>query len=211
MKDLVIIGAGDFGREIVNIVFRINQQQPTWHILGFVDDAPTKQNTLIDGFPVLGNSQWLQEYSQEVYAICSLGRSQSRKQAIERFSSPLIHWATLIDPAAQLYHDACVGNGSVICGGSILAINVHVGNHVLVNLNCTLGHDDVVNDYCVINPGVNVSGNVLINECVDLGTGSKIIQGHSIFQNTIIGAGAVVIQDITVPGTYVGVPTKKVK
>lgn len=211
LKDLIIVCAGDFGREIVNIVSRINLVLPTWNLLGFVDDTPDKINAFIDGIPVLGDIQWLETYPKNVYAVCSLGQSKSRRAVVSKFKSPFIHWATLIDPDAKLYNNATVGDGSIICGGSILAINTHVGNHVLVNLNCTLGHDDVVSDYCVINPGVNVSGNVMLGKCVDLGTGSKIIQRHIICENTVIGAGAVVVKDIVASGTYVGVPAQKIK
>ena len=211
MKNLVIICAGDFGREIVNIVNRINRQEPTWNLLGFVDDTPAKQNTVIDGCPVLGTTQWLNHLEEDIYAVCSLGQSQIRQKVIEKCSSPRIHWATLIDPDARLYQQAVVGEGSIICGGTVLAINVHVGHHVLVNLNCTLGHDDIIGDFCVINPGVNVSGNVSLGRCVDLGTGAKIIQRNSICSNTMVGAGAVVLHDITESGVYVGVPVKKAK
>ena len=43
-----------------------------------------------------------------------------------------------------------------------------------------------------------------------IGIGSSIIQGVEIGEGTSIGAGSVVIKDITEPGTYVGVPIKKI-
>ena len=212
MKDLIIIGAGDFGREISNIVERINAAgTDQWNLLGFVDDAPTMQGKTVDHYPVLGSCDWLKNYPKEIYAICSLGVSATRKKVISKLCGVNIKWATLIDPDARVYRDAEVGEGSVICGGSILAINAKVRKHVVMNLNCTLGHDSIVNDYSVINPGVNVSGKVQIGQCVDLGTGTKIIQGHSICDDVTVGAGGVVVKDINEIGTYVGVPVKKIK
>lgn len=212
MKDLVIIGAGDFGREMANVVHRINdnQNEPEWNLVGFVDDNETIQGTLIDGISVIGTTEWLNNSADDIYAICSLGVSKTRKKVIEKISNSKIKWATLIDPDARVYADAEVGEGSIICGGSILAINTKVHGHVVVNLNCTLGHDDVIKDYCVVNPGVNVSGKVVAEECVDLGTGAKVLQGLHIGEGATVGAGGVVIKDVPEHVTAVGVPVKVV-
>ncbi len=210
MKDLVIIGAGDFGREIANVVERINavKKEAEWNLLGFIDDNAAIQNAVIDGYPVLGTIQYLNDYQKEIYAICSLGVSKTRKKVIEKVINPLVKYASLVDPDARVYKDAEVGEGSIICGGSILAINAKVKRHVVVNLNCTLGHDDVIEDYCVVNPGVNVSGKVVVGPCSDLGTGTRVIQGLRVGPDVTIGAGGIVVRDATEPGIYVGVPAK---
>ena len=211
MKDLVIIGAGDFGREIAEVTERINTVKPKWTILGFIDDNLDIQGKLIDGYQVLGTIDWLNTYDKEVFAICSLGVSKTRKKVIDKVNNTNIKWATLIDPDARLHKDAEVGKGTIVCGGSRLAINVKLGNHCIVNFNCTLGHDDIIHDYCVVNPGVNVSGKVVAGECVDFGTGSKVLQGLTIGDNTVIGAGAVVLKSLEGNCTAVGIPAKVIK
>lgn len=210
MKDLVIIGAGDFGREIANVVDRINKvnTEPIWNLKGFIDDNLDIQGSKVDGYTVIGTTEELNNFKGAVYAICSLGVARIRKRVINKINNPAIKYATLIDPDARLYNNASVGEGSIICGGSILAINTRVGNHVIVNLNCTLGHDDIIDDYSVVNPGTNISGKVYIKECCDLGTGSKVIQGLSIGPHTVIGAGAAVIRNIPANCVAVGVPAR---
>lgn len=209
-KDLVIIGAGDFGREMANIVERINESRSNkeWNLIGFVDDNEKIQSMKIDGIPVVGKIDCLNKTRKELYAICAVGVASTRKKVIEKIHNPNIKYATLIDPDARVYRDATVGEGSIICGGTIMSINTHVGDHVIVNLNCTLGHDAIVEQYSVINPGVNISGKVTVKECTDLGTGAKVIQGLRIGPKVTVGAGAVVIRDIVEEGTYVGVPAK---
>lgn len=213
MKDLVIIGAGDFGREMANVVERINaiRENPEWDLIGYIDDNPDIQGNIIDGYKVIGTTDYLNTVDQEIFAICSLGVARVRKKVIEKIRNSNIKYATLIDPDARIYKGASVGKGSIICGGSILAIDTKVGDHVVVNLNCTLGHDDIVENYCVINPGVNVSGKVIVRECSDLGTGMKAIQGLSIGPNTTVGAGSVVLRDIEKNCVAVGVPAKPIK
>lgn len=213
MKKIAIVGAGDFGREIANVVYRINSSKENneWELVGFFDDDPSFHSKTIDGYPVLGTIEDLNHSNEELYIICSLGVAQTRIKVINKIANNKIKYATLIDPDARIYEGASVGEGSVICGGSILAINTHLGRHVIVNLNCTLGHDDIVEDYCVVNPGVNVSGKVVIKEGCDLGTGSKIIQGLTIGENTTIGAGAVVVKDIPENCVAVGTPASPIK
>lgn len=213
MKDLVIIGAGDFGREMANVIERINdiEDEPIWNIKGFIDDNQNIQGSIIDGYTVIGTTEDLNNAQTEIYAICSLGVSNTRKRIIQKINNPNVKYATLIDPDARVYKNATVGEGSIICGGSILAINTKVGNHVIVNLNCSLGHDDIIDDYCVINPGVNISGKVIVKECCDLGTGMKAIQGLAIGPNTTVGAGAVVLHDIQEDCVAVGIPAKPIK
>lgn len=210
MKKLIIICAGDFGREIANVVERINSEadEPEWDLLGFIDEDEEKTGDNVDGYPVLGTMDYLNELTEEAYAICSVGEAKIRRKIIQGVTNPLIRFATLIDPDARVYRGASVGVGSVICGGSILAIGSKVGDHAIVNLSSTVGHDSKVGDYSVVNPGVNISGDVNVGECCDLGTGSCIIQQKKIGHDTVIGAGAAVIRDIPADCLAVGVPAK---
>lgn len=104
-----------------------------------------------------------------------------------------------------------IGEGSIICAGTILTVDISIGNHVIINLDCTLGHDDIIHDFVTIYPSVNISGNIVVGECVELGTGMQIIQGKNIGKESIIGAGAVVVRYIPDRCTAVGSPAKPIK
>ena len=147
----------------------------------------------------------------EVYAVCAVGAAKVRKSVIEKIQESSIKFATLIDPSALISKRVEVGEGTIICANSILTVDIKIGKHVIINLDCTIGHDDIIDDFVTIYPSVNVSGNVHLGECSELGTGMQIIQGKTVAKNTIIGAGAVVVRDIEVSGTYVGSPAKKIK
>lgn len=211
MKDLVIVGAGDFGREIASIVERINEIEPIWDLIGFVDDNEELTGLIIDGYKVVGDSNWLASYSKEIFAVCSLGDSVTRKKVIQKILiNPQVKFATLIDPAAILMRDDVkVEEGSVICAGTVLAINSHIGKHSIINLNCTIGHDTKTGDYFTAHPGTNISGKVVFGDACYCGTGSKVLQGLSVAENCVLGAGAVVVRNLGESGTYVGIPAKK--
>ena len=211
MKKLIIVGAGDFGREVSWVVERINVQAATWELLGFVDDTPEKQGTVIDGYPVLGPISMLEAVTEEVWVVCSIGTGRTRRKVMERvLANKNLHPATLIDPAAIVGRNARVGEGCVVCAGTVLAISSRLEAHTIVNLNCTIGHDTVLDPFCTVHPGTNVSGKVHVGACTDIGTGTKIIQGLSVCSECTLGAGSVVVRNITEPGTYVGVPARRI-
>lgn len=210
MKDLYIIGAGGFGREVAWLVERINEVNPTWNIKGFIDDNESLWGGVEGEYPVLGGCEYLNSLSN-VYVVCAVGAAKIRKIIIDKLKKSDVKFATLIDPSVLVSKRVEIGEGSIICAGTIITVDIKIGNHVIINLDCTIGHDDVIEDYVTIYPSVNVSGNVLIGECSELGTGMQIIQGKKVAPNTIIGAGAVVVKDCAESGTYVGSPAKRIK
>lgn len=212
IQDLIIIGAGGFGREVSWLVENINKQKPTWRLLGFADDNPSVAGNVLDGYPVLGNIEWLCTYEQPVNVVCSIANPTIRETIIKRCSSNTnISFATLIDPAATIGKNIEIGLGSIICSGTIVTIDAKIGNHSIVNLTCTIGHDVVLDDFVTIYPTVNISGHVTIGKHAEIGTGTQIIQGLTIGSDTIVGAGSVIIHDIPTRCTAVGVPAKPVK
>lgn len=210
MKDLYIIGAGGFGREVAWLIERFNEVEPTWNIKGFIDDDESLWGTKEDEYEVIGGCEYLKQQGN-IYAVCAVGSSRVRKIIVEKLKDSEIKFATLIDPSVLISKRVEIGEGTIICAGSIVTVDVKIGNHVIINLDCTIGHDDVIKDYVTIYPSVNVSGNVVLGECSELGTGMQIIQGRSVVAHTIIGAGAVVVKNIDEAGTYVGSPAKKIK
>lgn len=221
MKNIYIFGAGGFGREVAWLVERINEEcikksnEPEWNLCGFIDDNKNIIGEKCGKLEVLGDSDYLRgicEGGQENYIVCAIGNAKVRKLVVDKLSEiDGLHFATLIDPSVIMSDNIEIGKGTIICAGSILTVNIKIGCHVIINLSCTLGHDDVIEDCVTIYPSVNVSGNVHVGECVELGTGMQIIQGKKIGKDSILGAGAVVISDIEAGVTAVGCPAKIVE
>ncbi len=208
LKNLIIVGAGGFGREVAWLAERINAQNPTWNLLGFLDDTAEKANTTIGGYPVLGKIDTAPIYP-DAFFVCAIGASKSRKAVIKKMGN--VKFATLIDPSVLLSNRVKIGEGSIICAGTIMTVDISIGNHVIINLDCTVGHDAVLNDYVTLYPSVNISGMTNIGECSEMGTGTQIIQGKKVGCSSIVGAGAVVVRDIPEKCTAVGTPAKPIK
>ena len=212
MKDLIIFGASGFGREVAWAVERLNKVTPTWNLLGFMDDADDIQGSEINGYKVLGKTGDVGNYPDS-YFVVAVGDSRTRERIVANMKvvNPNIRFGTVIDPSVEMSELVTVGEGTIICAHTIITVNIEIGSHVIINLDCTIGHDAVLKDFVTLYPSVNVSGITNIGRLVELGTGMQIIQGKSVGDYSIVGAGAVVVKDIPAKCTAVGSPAKPIK
>lgn len=214
---LVIVGAGGFGREVKWLIERCNREQikntgySMWDLLGFIDDGIPKGRT-INGLPVLGGREWVLNLERECAVVCALGRAKSRKRMIDELSkNKRIFFPNVIDPSVIMAEDISLGKGNIICSGSILTVNIQIHDFAILNLDCTVGHDTVINSFVTLYPSVNLSGGVTVGECCEIGTGCHVIQNIEIGSQVILGAGAVVIRDIPENCVAAGNPAKVIK
>ncbi|GCD77318.1 transferase [Thermaurantimonas aggregans] len=207
--DIAIFGAGGFGREVELLINDINAHSvSSYNLIGYFDDK-FQPGTLFNGYPILGGIKELNAWSDDLALVLAVGNSLTRKRIYSEILNKNITYPSLIHPRATVnikYN--FIGKGVVICEGTILTCNIHIGDFVLINLQCTVGHDAAIESFASLMPGVNVSGNVKINSAVFIGTGAKIINNVEIGENSIIGAGAVVSKNIPANCTAVGVPAR---
>lgn len=183
-----------------------------WNIKGFIDDNEEIQGCGEGKYTVVGNCEYLNSIAsaREIYAVCAVGSAKVRKKIIEKLGKKVL-FPTVVDPSVLVSERVEIGEGSIICAGTIITVDIKIGKHVIVNLDCTVGHDAVLHDYVTVYPNVNISGNVDVGECAEMGTGMQIIQGKKIGTGSIVGAGAVVIKDIPENCIAVGSPAKPIK
>ena len=212
MKDLIIVGASGFGREVAWVVERINAKLPTWNLLGFIDDAEDIQERDINGYKVLGKTADVGKY-KDAYFVVAVGASKVREKIVGNLKSanPNIKFGTVIDPTVEISDLVTIGEGTIICAHSIITVNISIGSHTIINLDCTVGHDAVLQDFVTLYPSVNISGLTDIGHAAELGTGVQIIQGKTVGDYSIVGAGAVIVKDIPARCTAVGSPAKPIK
>lgn len=188
----VLIGNGGHAKEVM--------AQIGTNLLTFVDDEYTKEGSL----PL---SQF--DPSKHV-AMVAISDPVARYEIIQRLPKET-KFFTFIHPTALLMGEVEIGEGSFIGAYSILTSNIQIGKHAILNRGNHIGHDCIIGNYFSAMPGSIVSGNVHIGNGVYLGTNSSIIEKKFLLHDIKIGANSVVIRDIKDPGTYVGVPSKKIK
>ncbi len=217
-KNIVIIGASGFGREVLWLIREYNllikpkknKNSIPYNIIGFVDDNTSLQGEFICDIQVVGPIDWLLK-NNDVYAVCAIGNPRIRIRVTKALEEKGVKFTSIIHPSVKMSQFVEIGIGCIICAGTIITTQVKIGNHVHINLNTTIGHDVIINDFVTIAPGVNISGNVNIGIGADLGTNCSIIQSISIGKGSIIGAGAVVSKDIEKNTVSVGIPAKPIK
>lgn len=212
MNKIAVFGAGGFGKEVAMLLEQINLVSHMWELIGFFDDGVDK-GRIINGYPCLGGVAEVNKLADKTGIVLAIANPGIKKAISAKILNPLVYYPTLMHPNVQIGNKEYVdlGQGCIITAGNIITINVRIGNHVILNLACTVGHDAMLDDFSSIMPGVNISGGVRIREGVYIGTGAKIINHLEIGANAIIGAGAVVTNSIPANCTAVGVPARPIK
>jgi sugar O-acyltransferase (sialic acid O-acetyltransferase NeuD family) len=208
-RQVVIYGAGGHGREIAWLV---GSCAPGLSAVCLVDDDTRNHGAHLNGVPVYGLLQAREQFPQ-AYMVGGVGMPHTRERLMVRAAEVGFTFVTLIHPRVEHSHWNEYGEGTVICAGCVLSVNIRLGCHVHVNLGCTISHDVVIGDYTTLAPGVHVSGTVHIGRRVNIGTGAVIINGTpeqplTIGDDAVIGAGACVTHSIPPGVTAVGVPAR---
>jgi len=212
MQKVAIVGGGGFAREVLDILMATNAISPQYDIQGYIDEDRQRWGCVLNGYPVLGGFDWLQgEQNADIRLVFGVGSPAVRRRLVLKAAAHGSRFCNVIHPSAVLTPFVELGEGTVICAGATLTNQIRLGSHVHVNLQCTIGHDCKIDDYCTLAPGVHVSGNVLIETGCDVGTGAAIIQGLTVGEWSVVGAGAVVTRDVPANSTTVGVPARVIK
>jgi sugar O-acyltransferase (sialic acid O-acetyltransferase NeuD family) len=211
-EGLIVIGAGGFGREALDVATAINMLSvKEWEILGVMDDAPSSLNVdrlKARDVPYLGPANPQRLPSTTTSVAIAVGSPIARSSLWGRFADSVARIATLIHPRAEIGSKCRIGPGSVICVGVSVGTNVTLGRGVHLNPNVTIGHDTLLNDFVSVNPAATISGDCVIDGSVLVGSGSVVLQGLTVGSTAVIGAGSVVVRDVMKACTVKGVPAR---
>ena len=202
---IYILGAGGYGRVVLNMYEDLDKYD---EVGGFLEKNCQRQGQLVNGKPVYDESM-LSTFN-DVKLICAIGNPLMRSRLITSLDN--YEYDTIIHPAAIVPKKWVeIGKGSIIMAGAVLTPQNVIEEHVVVNVQSSLGHDTRVGKYTYIASGVHIGGRVSIGSECWIGMGSVIKQNVSIGNRTFIGAGAVVVDDIPDNVLAVGVPAKPIK
>lgn len=204
MKKIAIIGAGGFAREVLWLIADLDLAS---NVGGFFESDDIWKERTVSDIPVLPVSR-LESNGWE--AVIAVGSSAARRSIRDSLPSDL-HYPTYIHPSVQRSKRIQIGQGTVICAGSILTCDITIEQHVHLNLGTTVGHDCHLGQFVTTAPSVNISGNCTLGELTYIGTNACLREGLHVPAGTTIGMGAVVVSNIDEAGIYVGNPAKQLR
>lgn len=205
-KNLFLVGAGDFGREMESWLELLPDFHEKWDIKGYLDDNLNALNGFPSEYSVLDNPLKF-HFTSNDYVLMCITNTEAKQNLADNLKNK-VKFFNFIAPDATISKYVNIGNGSIICLKASISTNVTIDDFVFINIGTHVGHDCHVGAYCSIMPNVDIGGDVRIGQKVFIGANSTIIPKITVYDNITIGAGSIVIRDLKVKGTYFGNPAK---
>ncbi|MFB6649004.1 acetyltransferase [Bacillus toyonensis] len=203
-KKLLIIGASGHGKVIADIAMKTNK----WQSIAFLDDNQNAKYSM--GIEIIDKSASISKYIDDYEFFVGIGNNAVRERIQRKLEDEGASIPVLIHPSAIIGEQVYLGAGTAVMAGVVINCCTKIGKGCIINTASTIDHDNIIEDYVHISPGVHLAGTVKVGRGTWLGIGSIVSNNINITHSCKIGAGAVVIRDITESRTYVGVPVRRV-
>lgn len=208
MKNLIILCAGGFGREMYMHALDAIGYKEHFVVKGFLDDNLNK----LDGFtgypPIIGNIKDYQPQPNDLF-VCAVGDVKTKKRITELILSKGGKFLTLICKDVKIGPNVVIGEGTVILSGAHIHCDVKIGNHVTIQPLAILGHDVIVEDWCLINALADCGGASYLEEGATLHTTSFVLPLKRVGAYAVVGAGSVAARNVKPKTVVMGVPAKE--
>lgn len=208
-KNLYIIGARGFGREVALGLTSWNGFCDQYDIKGFLDD----KTDALDGFsgypPIVSSVEAFQPAENDVF-ICGLGAVKWRRKYINILLEKGAFFESFISPEARIAKTARIGIGVLISENVSVSADVEVGDFVLCHANSTFGHDTRLGRHVVVENGVFCGGFVEVGDGATLHTRAVILPHQKIGTDAVVGACSCVIRNVKPGATVFGNPAQRI-
>jgi len=208
MKNLLIIGARGYGREICDFAADCRGYETEFVIKGFLDDKSDALDNY-PGYPPIINSVESYQPQRDDIFICALGEVKYKKKYCEMILSKGGKFTTLISKRAYVSNrNTTIGEGCIICPDSRIHCDVKIGDFVTVQPFAVIGHDVKVGNWCHINDYADCGGASTIGDEVTIHTHSFILPHFKVGNGATIGAGSIVLRNVKEGVVVFGNPAK---
>ncbi|MCD8327078.1 MAG: NeuD/PglB/VioB family sugar acetyltransferase [Lachnospiraceae bacterium] len=215
MKNLLIIGAGGCGREVLQWAKDVNTaliregKQPRWNIKGFLDDNPRALDGKKCDICVLSSVDDY-EISENDEFICSIGSSVIRERVMDKMKERGAAFTGIVHPTAIVADSAVLGEAVIIYPFALISDNAVIGDGCIVNMYSSIAHDSKLGRYCTISAHCDVTGMCTLGEHVFMGTTSNLVPSSRVGNHVYICAGSTVMTRLRDGVKVLGCPARKV-
>ena len=204
---IFIVGASRQGKVVLDVIRAgaIND------VVGFIDDDPSRHDSLVGNVRVVGGVQYLVENAGEHAASVAIGNNEVRRSIATRLRRSGIALINAIHPSATLAPDVELGTNVLICAGAVVVTGCRLADDSVVNTGATIDHDSVLHPGAYVAPGVHTAGCVEVGELSFIGIGAILGPGVRIGERCVIGAGSVVLSNVPSGVFACGTPARVVR
>jgi sugar O-acyltransferase (sialic acid O-acetyltransferase NeuD family) len=206
----VIIGAGTYGEVYLSYL-----QECGIEVVAFMDNNPTLVGTYIKGIRVVGSEDLLEteEWKHKVSNVyCPIGNNPLRRKILSRVKELGYNTPYFIHPSACIADNVSIAEGVYVLPQTVIMPFTKIDKYCMISMNAKIAHHSILEEGCFISTGVNFGANIHALKDAYMGIGSLIMTGVKIVgENSLIGAGSIVIRDVPDNAVMVGNPAKVLK
>lgn len=210
MKNLIIIGARGFGREVYSLALQSVGYNEEFVVNGFLDD----NSTALDGFsnypPILSSVEGYEILDDDVF-ICALGSVQAKKHYVNFLLKKEAVFINLIHKNVVFNLNTVLGKGCILWSPTSISNDVQIKDFVTIHPNVAIGHDVSIGNFTNIGAFSFFGGYTEIQDDVTIYVRATILDRLIIGQGAIVGAGSVVLRNVKNNTTVFGNPAKKIE
>jgi sugar O-acyltransferase (sialic acid O-acetyltransferase NeuD family) len=205
MKNLIIIGARGFGREVYHLATQCQGYLTDFAVKGFLDDQADALSGITGYPPILGAVEAYAVQPGDVF-VCALGSAKFKKHYVGIMLNKGGEFLSLCHPSAMVNRDSEIGPGAIILANVFVSCEVRLGAFVTLQPFCAIGHDAQIGAYCHLNAYAFMGGFAECSEGVTLHTGAKVLPHKKVGAWATVGVGSVVLRNVKPGQTVFGMP-----
>ena len=203
-RRILIVGAGGFGREV------LQWARDAWPdhaplLAGFLSDDATRLDGHDCGLAIVGSAEAYVPLAGD-RLLFAIGLPDCRQRVAAALLARGAEFLTLVHPTAIVCPSARLGSGTIVCPHAIVSDAARLGRFVILNWYASAAHDAVVEDFAVLSPFAAIAGGARVGAGCFLGTHASLAPGRSLGAGSRVSANSAVGVDVAPDSIAFGVP-----